>query len=92
MKAVYFIASFALLYVLYFMTLLGVFYIDMDYLYNAFLFLHVLICIYLLYKFNPVYRVGFNGETDTPLIFMTVSFLLMYIVGSRASMMFSLPL
>lgn len=83
--------------IIYIITILGVINLDKiipyDVLYDVFFISHIIICLYLLYKFNPIYKTDFSPQMDTPLIFSSSVFLLTNVLLTKyiSNISFQIP-
>lgn len=72
-----FLVTVALTYVSYIFIFLGISYLLPTYIRSISNVLHVVICLFLIYKFNPLRSVQQITETDKNLIFFAALFIIM---------------
>jgi hypothetical protein len=72
-----FLFTVALTYVSYIFIFLGISYLLPTYIRSISNVLHVVICLFLIYKFNPLRSVQQITETDKNLIFFAAIFIIM---------------
>lgn len=75
-KIPFFIGSIGLLYFLQFVSFFGIFYINPSHIDILANFIHIFICFFLLYRFNPFRKPTFT-EFDQKIIFSTAILLLL---------------
>jgi hypothetical protein len=81
---VYFIAV-GILYLLYIITFLGVFYVNPEYIKYVSLFVRILICFFLMYRFNP-FRAAVLHPLDSTLIFAAAILLIIDLFTTEFSL------
>lgn len=63
--------------IVYFATLIGVFYINSNYITTFNGIIHIILCFILIYRFNPLRKNIVLKDYDSTLIFSTAVFLLL---------------